>query len=308
MKNIKSIIGALPSVLLNRRISAQAPSAAALALVNLVNSHPNWLAEVNRKVLVRTRFGFSIWCDRCDVIGQAIIANGQWEGLLSRTILACMKPGDVGIDIGANIGYDTMLMSTAVGPQGRVFAFEPELQNLSVLLENLRQLEFGNVVVQSTGLSDEALIARISLAPEGNRGTSNLRPGELGPTQPLLVSRLDRLLDDRLVDRVKLVKIDIEGFEHKAILGMGRLLDRVDYLTCEVDPKYLKQCGTSAGALFEALGRHGFKSLCAQPNSDTKWTPSGPDYRIETPHSYHFDVLFYREIGPELQPLIAAAV
>lgn len=133
-----------------------------IALVNFVNSHPNWFQSVDRRILVQTKFGFPIWCDRWDVIGQTIIATGQWEELVSRTILACLKPGDVGIDIGANMGYDTMLMSTAVGENGSVLAFEPDLQNLVALLQNIRHLEHDNVIVQSLALSDESGLAPIT--------------------------------------------------------------------------------------------------------------------------------------------------
>lgn len=304
MSKVKALVGAIPSRVVSRLIRNSAPSSRAASLVELVNSYPKWFAAVDRRVLTTTRFGFSIWCDRWDVIGKAIIKNGQWEGLLSRTILASLKPGDVAIDIGANIGYDTMLMSTAVGRNGCVVAFEPDLKNLSLLLENLCQIPETNVIVQSLGLSDEGGISRIALADEGNRGTSNLRPGEKGDSQPLLVTRLDQVLAAKDLQKIGLVKIDIEGFEHKAILGMGELLDKVEVLACEVDPNYLRQCGTSPAAIFDIMQAKGFTSFCAQPNSDDKWVRSGPDFKIAVKESFHFDALFCRNVSPRLDALI----
>src|SRR5205085_1712242 len=110
--------------------------------------------RVDDEVLVPTDFGFSIYCSRRSGIGQTLITEGRWEGLLSRTILACLRPGDFAIDVGANIGYDTLLMSSAVGPDGLVLAFEPEPCNLALLLKNVARAPYPNIVVQSLALSD----------------------------------------------------------------------------------------------------------------------------------------------------------
>lgn len=304
MASIKSTLGSIPSAIATRQIENAAPEVRGRWL-RFISDRPTWFHEVPRRLKVQTRFGFPIWCDRWDVIGQAIIQTGQWEGLLSRTIRACLQPGDVAIDIGANIGYDSMLMSQAVGAQGRVFAFEPDLGNLESLLRNLALLEQRNVVVNSLALSDAAAVAQIAVAAEGNRGMSNLRPAGGDQMQPVLATRLDALLSGLPQARIGLVKIDVEGYEQKVIDGMGRLLDQVDVLVCEVDPAYLKACGADAGALFELLWRAGFSSYCAQPNSNDKWFAAGPDFRIEVEHSQHFDAMFCkRPAHAELQGLI----
>lgn len=304
MKAFKSLAGALPSRVAAQLIKNTAPSIRADNYINFINAYPNWFRAVDRRFLVKTRHGFSIWCDRFDVIGQAIIRHGQWEGLLSRTILAVLKPGDTAIDVGANIGYDTMLMSTAVGTHGRVVTFEPDLENLERLLENIKQLPHSNVLIQSTGVGDETCVAQISPGKSGNAGTANIRPSKEAHTRPLLVGRVDRILPTLDFQRLALVKIDIEGFEHRAILGMGGLLDNVEALTCEIDRGFLQQCGTNPEAIFELMSAHGFTSYCAQPNSDEKWERSGSDYRINVNESQHFDVLFCRHVKPPLESLI----
>ena len=306
MKNLKNLLGRLPSHVVNQIIKKAAPSVRAGQYVDFINSYPNWFESIDRRFLIKTHFDFSIWCDRFDVIGQAIIRNGQWEGLLSRTIAATLHPGDIAIDVGANIGYDTMLMSKAVGAKGNVVAFEPDFENLGRLLENLRQLPYANVLVLSVGVGDETCIARIAAGVEGNAGTANLRPGQQGPTKPLIVGRIDQILSPDDFKRVSLVKIDIEGLEHKAILGMGNLLDNVEVLTCEVDPGYLQQCGTSPSAIFELMISRGFSSFCAQPNSNGKWQRSGPDFQINVKESFHFDAMFCRSVTPALRSLIEA--
>lgn len=304
MLNAKALIGTIPSYAITRLIQGAVPSVRAAQVVDFINSYPNWFESIPRRFLVNTHFDFSIWCDRFDVIGQAIIRNGQWEGLLSRTISTVLSPGDVAIDVGANIGYDTMLMSKAVGATGFVVAFEPEVANLAQLLENIRQLPYSNVLVQSIGVGDKPCIARIAASIEGNAGTANLRPGQNGATKPLIVGRIDSILPSVEFKKISLVKIDIEGLEYKAILGMGELLDNVEVLTCEIDPRYLQQCGTSPSAIFELMTSRGFSSYCAQPNSNAKWQRSGPNFQINVKESFHFDAMFCRSMTPALQALI----
>ena len=197
-----------------------------------------------------------------------------------------------------------MLMARAVGSTGTVIAIEPDQKNLALLLKNLKLLEYPNVAVHSAGLGDEQALARIAVAGAANRGTSNLRPGAGGVTQPLLVQRLDHVLNTSQLERINFLKMDIEGFEHKAILGMGSLLNQIDILTCEVDPNFLRQCGSSANELFDSLLSQGFTSYCAQPNSTGRWVRSGPEFDIDSKYSHHFDALFCRNVSTELQEMI----
>lgn len=305
LRRLKNAIGFVPNHGINWMLKGSIPDVHKTAIVSFINNRPNWFAGVDRKILVHTRFGFPIWCDRWDVIGQTIMATGQWEGLLSKTIVACLAPGDTAVDIGANMGYDTMLMSQAVGAEGIVIAFEPDRVNLDALLQNIKLLDNDNVVVQSMAVSDAAGLVRISLAGDFNRGTSNLRPNGVGPSQPVLANRLDLLLETATDARIRFVKMDIEGFEHKALLGMGSLLERVDYLTCEVSPPFLAQCGSSAQEIFDTMTAFGFTGYCAEPNSNSQWIKSDANYHIQASQSHHFDALFCREVSGPLKELIA---
>lgn len=307
LRGLKSAIGFVPNQGINWMLKGRMPDVQKTAIVNFINNRPNWFDGVDCKILVHTKFGFPIWCDRWDVIGQTIMATGQWEGLLSRTIQACLAPGDLAIDIGANMGYDTMLMSNAVGAAGIVIAFELDRINLDALLKNLKLLKNNNVVVQSMAVSDAPGLVRISLAGDFNRGTSNLRPDGTGPSQPVFANRLDVLLGAVTESRIRLVKMDIEGFEHKALLGMGALLERTDYLICEVSPPFLEQCGSSAQEIFNTMYAFGFTSYCAAPNSNGQWIKSDAGYHIQAAQSHHFDALFCRTVNAPLRALITGA-
>jgi len=271
-------------------------------LITIANLYPDFLADVSQQILTRTNFGFNIFCDRRDVIRQTIIETGQWEGLMSRTIQASLSPGDCAMDIGANMGYDSLLMSQTVGATGSVIAFEPDHNNLRRLLENTKNLQFQNVAIVSLALADIESLARIEIANIENTGQSNLRHAESNSlSQPVLVSRLENLMELEKPINISLVKIDVEGFEFKVIKGMGNYLDSIQALTCEINHEFLEQCGSSAKELFGHMNENGLVSFCAEANSNDRWEKSDFNFNCRL---NHFDVLFSRKIGARIDALI----
>ena len=81
--------------------------------------------------LATTYFGARIYCDPRDLIQRMILHFGVWEPDVSRVIEQSLAPGDVFVDIGANIGYDTLLASSCVGPTGRVVSIEASPRSCS---------------------------------------------------------------------------------------------------------------------------------------------------------------------------------
>lgn len=301
---LKQIVGHIVSCYLNGRLAGSPDRAELARIVDLANRHPNWLAAVATAVRVPTNFGFDITCDRRSGIGQTLIADGEWEGLLSRTILACLQPGDTAIDIGANIGYDTLLMSHAVGPNGLVFAFDPEPENFSMLLRNICDAPHGNVVPISLGAAESLMLGNISVTDAYYRGHPNMRPDQAGRTRKVIATRLDQLVTLPPDAHIALVKIDIEGFEYGAIRGMGALIDKVSVLTCEINHRFLDQCGSSAAEIFSYMQARGFTSYCGVSQSDTQWQAADHGYQISDKQT-HFDAMFCREIPERLHGLIA---
>lgn len=297
----------LPVLVMNRLLRSTTQREKLQRWIRYIDNYPNWLGAASREVLVETRHEFSIWCDRSDYIGRTIIDSGEWEPLISRTIQACLRPGDLAIDVGANIGYDTLLMSTAVGTSGQVLAFEPNLDNLGRLIRNLQQSRVNNVCVQSTALSDRPGWGDMSL--DGEFGHANLRnDGQSKRTQKILTLDLDALLHLESGRRIQLVKMDVEGFEYKVLQGMKRWLAQVDNIICEVQLQFLERCGASAQALFELMLAHGFIAWCADPESDGKWVPGDEHFRPAktfTSGMIGFDVLFCRNPTPQLRALMA---
>ena len=73
-----------------------------------------------RSFVVRTRYGFRFAGDQRLIMPRCVYWFGHWEPLLSRSLHATLRTGDVVVDVGANTGWYTLLAATAVGPSGRV--------------------------------------------------------------------------------------------------------------------------------------------------------------------------------------------
>ena len=297
----------LPVFVMNTLLRSTTQRSKLQRWVRQIDNYPNWLGASERELLVETRHGFSIWCDRSDYIGRTIIDSGEWEPLVSRTIQACLQPGDLAIDVGANIGYDTLLMSTSVGQTGQVLSFEPNIDNLGRLIRNLQQSKASNVCVQSTALADSAGWGDMSL--DGEYGHANLRnDGGSKRTQKILTLDLDTLLSLDPARRIQLVKMDVEGFEYRVLQGMKGWLKRVDNVICEVQLQFLERCGASAQELFELMHAQGFSSWCAEAESNGSWVAG--DHRFRPAKTYTsgmvgFDVLFSRGLTPPLRALVS---
>ena len=171
-----------------------------------------------------------------------------------------IRSGDAVIDVGANIGYFTILSSMLVGGEGRVFAFEPSLETRKRLQRNLELNNIQNVSVVPSAAWNENGTSKFNKHPT-DRGGSSLREieGSL-ETEDVELIPVDSAINEEEWSRVRLVKIDIEGAECHAVEGMGRLLDSnhdIAVITEMEDPK-LRGFGRSASELLSLFEKKGF--------------------------------------------------
>lgn len=134
-----------------------------------------------------------------------------------------LRPGDVVVDVGANIGYVSCLAALQVGPSGRVVAVEPADDNLAVLRANVRRNRLDNVEVIAAAAGRQA-DTRDLFMRGGCSAVNSLYPrscyAEVTRVVPVPVVALDDL-----VGAANLVKIDVEGAELDVLGGMRRLLN-----------------------------------------------------------------------------------
>jgi FkbM family methyltransferase len=157
-----------------------------------------------------------------DYIGSAILQTKSHEPHVTKLIQRELKRGDVFLDIGANLGFFTMLSSRIVGEAGKVISLEPNPLNLQLIYASILRNAAHNVRIYPYAASDRTGILRF-LTVGSNGGVMN--DDDKRDTSMLVQAvTLDEFLKDER--RIDLVKLDIEGHEISALKGMIGLLKR----------------------------------------------------------------------------------
>jgi len=144
---------------------------------------------------------------------------GSYERHTQRLFRERVHPGAVVFDIGANVGFFTLLASKLAGPDGRVHAFEPLPRNLYYLERHIRLNEAGNITVHSLAITSATGTARFGDGENTSQGRLS-RAGEIR----VVTASLDDLLASGRIPRPDFIKIDIEGAEGEALRGAATLL------------------------------------------------------------------------------------
>ncbi len=153
-----------------------------------------------------------------------LLARGCWEPEVTMALNRLLKEGMVVVDIGANVGYYTLLAAHAVGPRGLVHAFEPEPKNYELLQRNVQENGYTNIVAVRKAVSDKTGPGQLWLDP-GDPGRHSLGGGPAGCAPvPVDTVSLDDYFghSDRLPD---VLKVDAEGAEELILSGMKRILE-----------------------------------------------------------------------------------
>ena len=222
------------------------PWAYRLSRIALKLLYPDRARAVGCRLVVPYDRGL-INVDTASKIEYRMLFHGYHQPEIATLIRRIVKPGHVCMDLGANIGSDTLLMAFAAGPEGRVIGLEPHPQLAARLRENLQLNRLGNVTVVEAAISDSDGTAALYTFPDGsyNQGVSGLTPdadsaGQIPVrtvTGPALLKRLDLPACD-------LVKIDVQGYEMTALEQLADFIQRHrPHLIFEWHKACWQQCG-----------------------------------------------------------------
>ncbi|GAA3225146.1 FkbM family methyltransferase [Nonomuraea helvata] len=213
-------------------------------------------------ITARTRFGAVFPLTTSDLIQRYVYLFGVWEPHLTAWLCHRLRPGDTFIDVGANIGYFTVLASRLVGPAGHVVAVEACPQFHQALTQNLSANGCGNVRSVNTAVYDTATRLTLYLEDAANLGaTTIIRPHTAQSSFAIQARTLPQILTDTELTQARLIKIDVEGAEGAAVRGLTPLLDRLRpdaELIIEVTPRRLAKLGHSINDILQPLLAHGF--------------------------------------------------
>lgn len=173
--------------------------------------------------LVETTYPeFTIFSLDDDVSVGASVASGSYETHVQDVFRRYIRPGATIIDVGANIGFFTMLSASLVGSEGRVIAIEPNRRNVRLLEASRRANRFEQVEVHNVAAHSEP--ATLVLNASYSNGTVSALSDDIHAlmlSEVVPAQKIDTMVDGRVVD---FIKIDVEGAELKALKGGERTI------------------------------------------------------------------------------------
>jgi len=168
-------------------------------------------------------FDHKMFLDSIDSLGLSIW--GVYEPFETELIKKEIKKGDVVLDLGANIGYYTLIFAKIVGKNGKIFAFEPDQTNFSLLKKNVEINRYKNILLIRKAVIDRMGTAKLYLS-DYNKGSHSIFNLE---SRKKFIQVETIRLDDYFKNyngKIDFIKMDIEGAEGLAIIGMQELLKR----------------------------------------------------------------------------------
>lgn len=246
-----------------------------LRVVKLAATHPWWfLSELGARC--RTHFGpkhgvrqsrIGPLCFEFDLDADPIVRQmytRSYEIDVVSVLRSVLRPGDTFVDVGANIGYLSCIAAGQVGRTGRVISFEPEPGNFA-RLQRSRALNPGEAwEAHRMAVGSEEGTARL-LCARHNIGWRTIVPDGIGSEDlrevvEVPLKSLDEITAQLQVDRIRLLKVDTEGYEGPVLQGAQRLLEegRIDHLIVEINRSQWERLGLDFETAMNDLARLGY--------------------------------------------------
>jgi FkbM family methyltransferase len=194
---------------------------------------PNAYAD-RGMVVAHLPWGLPLQVSLSDAIGYSILVGGVFDPCVTETFHRLIDPGDLVVDVGANIGYLTSMAAVRAGAGGAVIAYEPHPRVFEMLAQNVSlwdpRPDLAPVEIHQTAMSDRAGTGALAAGPlfDANMGLAVLHTEATPSTadadlHDVTVQQLDEVIADRPVG---LLKIDVEGHEPQVLRGARGLLER----------------------------------------------------------------------------------
>ena len=214
-----------------------------------------------------TADGYLFPVDPGTLLGWNVHFFGGYEPEVRAEIKRWLRPGDVAIDVGANVGWHALLMATLVGPRGCVFAFEPNDTTRGRLVGGVRANHLVNVVVDPRAVSDRTGSSTFEAPRAGEfwDGTGRLTR-DAGAGREVDCVTVDTFVADQGLEHLRFMKIDVEGWELSVLRGATRTLKtHGPSIVFEYDPAYVSRCGGTGTELTACLAEAGYRLFALAP-------------------------------------------
>jgi FkbM family methyltransferase len=181
---------------------------------------------------------------------SSVWISGKVEAGVQRALADVLVPGSVFFDVGANLGFFTLLAARLVGPSGRVVAFEPHPDNLVALRANVELNDLANVVIVPKAVSDTSGERVFEMSEAATASVTNEVDVGARNTIGVAATSIDDFASGPSPVVPDMIKIDVEGHEIEALRGMSRTVEsHRPVIVCE-----LHGTNTAVAGLLQDLG------------------------------------------------------
>jgi FkbM family methyltransferase len=211
-------------------------------------------------------YGDSVLCE--------MLYYWEFERETRSFLKAFLRPGDIFLDVGANIGLFTLIAARSVGGTGRVHAFEPASRTYERLADNVQLNQLANVTCHRLALSDSSGAAMMTIATDGHDAWNSLGKPYMGSAlenETVTTCTLDDFVQQNgLLGGISAIKIDVEGWEAHVLAGGHRTLSAPDapLLIVEFTEQAATLAGTCCRALYDSLQELGYQMFTLGPDAN----------------------------------------
>ncbi len=232
-----------------------------LPLITRFHSFFYWHIKPTGIVLIDVQ-GSKMYVDSRDIgVAPFLLEWGFYEKYETELFKRLVKKGMVVVDIGANIGYYTLLAAHLVGDKGKVFAFEPDPYNYNLLCKNIEVNGYKNVTLVRKAVFSKSGKMKLFL-DKSNLGGHSLSEANVDKSASIMVDVTS--LDDYFKNEdceIAVIKMDVQGLEMEVLEGMTNIISQNDNLKIitEFWPIGLKKSGSSPASFLNRLIKYGFE-------------------------------------------------
>ena len=214
----------------------------------------NWFLKTVKPKKIKIA-GHTFFLNKNDTTISEIMISGSYEPEETELYKTIIRNGDVVIDVGANIGYFTLLFAKLAGPSGMVYTFEPDPVNFQLLQKNINANRYHNIKAFNFALSDSCRKGFLYLN-DYNSGDHRIYGSEKDrKAVPIDIVALDDLLPNI---KPSFIKIDTQGSEIGVLRGMKNILKNTRFLSVEYWPYGLNKTGKTGKDVENILIEYGF--------------------------------------------------
>lgn len=214
--------------------------------------------------------GQKIFILRNGPVSVNLFYRGIWEENETRLVKNEIHIDDIVLDIGANIGYYTLIFANLVGPGGKIFSFEPEPTNFNLLKKNIEINGHQNITIENVAVSNDSGKIKLFLS-EKDPGQHKIDCGIDVSNNYIIVNKIsldDYFKNNPLAKKISFIKIDVEGSEINVLKGMQNILNinKKLKILIEYSPKHIRNFGIEPIELLEFLKTNEFNFFLIESN------------------------------------------